>query len=123
MGNSNGENGQDNGHGYTVDEMRDIGREIKDNHSDQLPGEGENEIEFFDQSSRALYHSDMVIDKGRAFHKVGDDSGRKYIVVAVGPDSMQVRLKTKDGATETVHWPSEGGQYIPVDGTGFDGYR
>lgn len=82
----------------------------------------EKTVEFYDQQDDCLYHGGMVIDVGRKFKRLADDDGPTYTVMAVDKDSMLVRL-TYDFGGKAIHWPSEGGQFVPVDDTGFDGRR
>jgi len=83
---------------------------------------------FFESDETALYHGNMVIDVGRKLKPViksnsptTDVMGSVKIVRDVNPDTMEVLLTYEDSefGREVVHWPSEGGKFLPCDETGF----
>ncbi|NHN65261.1 hypothetical protein G9463_18425 [Haloarcula sp. JP-Z28] len=95
---------------------------------DELPRMNESEIEFFESNEGALFYGNMVVDVGRRFKPVvesdsptTDVMGSTKVVRDVDPDTMEVLLTYQDSqfGREVVHWPSEGGKYVPVDEAGF----
>lgn len=86
----------------------------------------ENQMAFDVQGSDHFVHGGTSVDVGRVF---ADSEGEFYTVTDVAfPQATLVRLERNESGSielpfgtfdaveeseETVHWPDEGGQYIP----------
>jgi hypothetical protein len=71
-------------------------------------------VRFFEQTENELVHSGLFLNQGQVVEPVAADEQRQFKVGSIDPERMVVLL-VDDDHTKTVHWPSEGGQYRPVD--------